>query len=134
MRVAGLLVLLLAFLAACTTTVPAVVTYGPAVPMDEAPLVRVSANEQLPRIEQSLRDAGLMVASRGADANYDLLVKVGGNRASKPCGPTTNIVYDLTIGGARVLVIKGRGFTGTCQPNIFDDMSRMLETYFGDGR
>jgi S1-C subfamily serine protease len=31
----------------------------------------------------------------------------------------------------RVLAIKGRGATGACNPNIFDDMSGLLESHFG---
>jgi hypothetical protein len=29
------------------------------------------------------------------------------------------------------MVIKARGLTGTCAPNVFDDMSQKLATYFG---
>ena len=61
---------------------------------------------------------------------YTLIAKVGSKRgSSEPCGTTNNVVYDLRSGSGRVLVIKGRGRTGTCKPNIFDDMSQKLAGY-----
>ena len=30
----------------------------------------------------------------------------------------------------RVLVLKGRGLTGSCVPNLFDDMSEKLASYW----
>jgi hypothetical protein len=116
-------------LAACATPVPATVTWGPSMPITEDPSVFVMTNEQRPRIEQSLRDAGMIVVGSSGDANYRLEVAVGSSRGSQPCGKTANVRYILSRLGSRVLVIKGRGRTGACAPNVFEDMSRLLESY-----
>jgi hypothetical protein len=100
--------------------------------IEEGPRVFVTANDQGPRVEQSLRDAGLSVVEP-ADATYLLRVDVGNSRGTQACGSTKNVRYILSKGRTRILVLKGRGRTGQCSPNIFDDMSRLLESYFGAG-
>ena len=45
---------------------------------------------------------------------------------------SSNVVYILDGRGGHLMVIKGRGLTGACVPNIFDDMSQKLATSFGD--
>lgn len=132
MRIGTLLVFALALLPACSSPVPATVTWGPSMQIGEGRGVFVTANEQAPRVQQSLRDAGLSVVE-ASDAPYLLRVDVGNSRGGQACGRTKNVRYILHKGRARILVLKGRGRTGQCSPNIFDDMSRLLESYFGDG-
>jgi hypothetical protein len=48
------------------------------------------------------------------------------------CGGTHNVIYTLEGNGQQLMEIKGRGLTGDCIPNVFDDMSQMLSTYFGN--
>jgi len=43
------------------------------------------------------------------------------------------VLYILNGRAGRILVLKGRGMTGGCSPNIFDDMSRLLARHFGVG-
>jgi hypothetical protein len=111
-------------------TVPPTVTYGPSMAITGKPVISLAARERYARIEQSLRDASLDPTGQWDSTSYGLEVRVGRTRSSKSCGTTNNVVYNLSKGGQRVLVIKGRGMTGSCNPNVFDDMSQKLATYF----
>jgi len=115
---------------ACSTVVPPTVTRGPSVAIAGERTVSLTANRQVPRIQQSLENAGLATTNDPAAAEYALDVKVGNTRRTKPCGTAHNIAYILREKTGRVLVIKGRGLTGACIPNIFDEMSETLASYF----
>jgi hypothetical protein len=43
----------------------------------------------------------------------------------------SNVAYLLRSGRRYEMVIKGRGLTGSCTPNIFDALSQMLASYAG---
>ena len=126
---AVVIALQLVFLSGCTTIVPATVTRGPAFPLKANPKIFLRATVQYERIADSLRDAGLGTAESGNDFDYTLDVKVGRNRRSRECGGLSNVSYVLVRSGQYVLVIKGRGMTGTCNPNVFDDMSHKLASF-----
>jgi hypothetical protein len=120
----------LLLLPSCTALVPATVTYGPSIAITGEPVIALTAARQLARIEQSLRDAGLNPTSDWGSTSYGLVVKLGNTRSTRACGTKNNVVYILSKGGQRALVIKGRGMTGSCSPNVFDDMSQQMATYF----
>ena len=120
----------LLLLPSCTSVVPATVTYGPSMAITGEPVISLVARRQLARAELSLRDAGLDPTGDWGDTSYRLDVKVGRTRSSRECGTTNNVIYILSKKGQRVLVIKGRGMTGSCSPNVFDDMSEKLARYF----
>jgi len=126
-----LLVVPLAFMAACSSHVPATVTLTPPMPIKKDLTIFVLAQRQRERIVQSLRDAGLVVSDEWDNTGYSLTVRVGSNRGSAECGGTNNVDYTLSGAGQRLMVIKGRGRTGSCDPNIFDDMSRKLASFAG---
>jgi hypothetical protein len=133
MRTAKFLVLLLLVLsAACTSTVPATVTRGPLGPVMTNPRIFVSAANQSVRIVRSLRDAGFTVKEGFRDVDYTLEVRIGDSRASRECGSVNNVIYILNQSGQQFMIIKGRGLTGSCSPNVFDDMSRKLAAYYVD--
>jgi hypothetical protein len=117
-------------LSACTSPVPPTVSFGPAGAISGEPEVVLVAVRQVARIDQSLRGAGITPASGSSGAEYALQVNVGSGRGSGSCGLTRNVTYVLRANGERVLVIEGRGRTGSCVPNIFDDMSRRLASFF----
>jgi hypothetical protein len=115
--------------AACTTKVAPTVTLKPAAPILRSEGIYVIAALQRDRIIESLRKAGLNSTDSPNSAGYVLEVRQGNNRASKSCGTVNNISYVLSVASSRMMVIKGRGASGTCEPNIFDDMSRQLAGY-----
>ena len=119
------------FGSACTSPVPPTVTRPPTLPLKANPAIIVEANRQIPRIEESLRQAGVRLAESYAEADYILKVNVGRRRGNQTCGGTSNVAYILDGKTGHLMVVKGRGLTGTCTPNIFVDMSHKLVTYFG---
>ena len=124
-------VLQLVLLSSCTTPVPATVTRAPAAPLKSNPKIFVQATVQRERIVASLRDAGLEAVDLSSDTDYTLKVRVGRSRRGTHCGGISNVAYVLSGEGRYVMVIKGRGLTGGCRLNIFDEMSHMLESYVG---
>ena len=120
-----------AFGSGCTSPVPPTVTRPPAMALKANPAIFVQATAQRPRIEESLLHAGVQVAESYGDADYILNVSVGRRRGDQACGGTSNVAYILDGRAGHLMVIKGRGLTGTCTPNIFVDMSQKLITYFG---
>ncbi len=100
--------------------------------MKADPTILLQATVQRPRIMDSLQKAGLRPATSYAEADYVLSVIVGKRRVRMSCGGTHNVIYTLEGNGQQLMEIKGRGLTGDCIPNVFDDMSQMLSTYFGN--
>jgi hypothetical protein len=100
-------------------------------PLKANPAVFLQARVQRPRVAESLRNAGVRLAESFAEADYILTTNVGRRRQTQVCGGSSNIAYILDGRGRHLMVIKGRGLTGTCTPNIFDDMSQELASYFG---
>jgi hypothetical protein len=115
----------------CTSPVPPTVTRTPRAPLDANPTIFLQANVQRPRIAESLRKAGVHLAESYSEADYILNVNVGRRRKNQTCGGSSNIAYVLDGRDRHLMVIKGRGLTGTCVPNIFDDMSQKLASYLG---
>jgi hypothetical protein len=115
----------------CTSAVPPTVTRAPTTPLKANPAIFLQATVQRPRIAESLRNAGIRVADSFGEADYILNVNVGRRRRNQACGGSSNIAYVVDDRNSHLMVIKGRGLTGTCAPNVFDDMSRKLATYFG---
>jgi len=116
-------------LGACTSRVPARVTYGPSLPLDKDAEIFVMANSQRERIVQSLTDAGWNCSETWTANGYLLTVSVGNRRIPRSCGSVNNVAYMLNGAGHRIMVIKGRGRTGSCEPNVFDDLSGLLSRF-----
>ncbi len=137
MRTAKILTLVIAIAlpvvlaSGCTSPVPPTVTRTPMTPLKANPTVFLQATVQRPRIAESLRQAGVRLAASFGEADYILNVNVGRRRGNLPCGGTSNVSYILDGRAGHLMVIKGRGMTGTCTPNIFVDMSQKLASYFG---
>ena len=127
----SLLVVPLALMSACSSHVPATVTVSPQIPIKKGSTIFVLAQVQRERIVKSLVDAGLEVSDQWTGDGYSLTVQVGSSRGRQECGGTHNVAYTLSGAGQRLMVIKGRGRTGSCNPNIFDDMSRKLASAAG---
>ena len=114
----------------CTSPVLPTVTQPPTASLRAHPAIYLQANVQRPRIIDSLHGAGIRTTTSLEEADYFLAVDVGERRVNMKCGGTHNIVYILNGKGLTLMEIKGRGMTGDCMPNVFDDMSETLATYF----
>jgi hypothetical protein len=115
----------------CTSPVPPTVTRAPTTPLKADPAIFLQAGVQRPRVAESLRNAGVRLTETFSEADYILNVNVGRRRKNQACGGSSNVAYILDGRDSHVMVIKGRGLTGTCAPNVFDNMSQKLATYFG---
>ena len=130
---AVLIVSQLLLLFGCTSPVPATVTRRPPTPLEPNAVIFLQATAQSGRIAESLRSAGLRPTDQSSDADYILDVRVGRQRRSTARGGVSNVAYILSsAAGRRVMTIKGRGLTGSCSPNVFDDMSQKLVDYTTD--
>jgi hypothetical protein len=124
-----LLILPLGLMSGCASIVPATVTSQPRVPIKKGANIFVVARAQRERIVESLVDAGLNVSDEWVVDGYSLTVSVGRWRGGSGCRGVSNVAYVLNGGGRMLMVIKGRGQTDHCEPNVFDDMSRMFAAY-----
>ena len=115
----------------CTSPVAPTVTRAPTSPLMANPAIYLQASVQRPRVGESLRNAGVHLTETFAEADYILNVNVGRRRQTQTCGGSSNVAYVLDGRDGHLMVIKGRGLTGTCVPNVFDNMSQKLATYFG---
>ena len=115
----------------CTTPVPPTVTRSPTTSLKANPSIYLQATVQTPRVAESLRSANVRLTETFSEADYILTVNVGKRRRSQTCGGISNVSYILDGRASHLMVIKGRGLTGTCVPNVFDGMSQKLSTYFG---
>jgi hypothetical protein len=129
MRVIRVLVSSLLLLS-CTTPVPPTITSATAVVFSEEPTIFLMAARKGPRVAKSLRDAGFTVLGEPSRGVYGLRVDVGTGRGGNACGSVNNVRYVLLQRGAPLMELKGRGRTGACTPNVFDDMSRLLASHF----
>jgi hypothetical protein len=111
---------------ACAVPVPPTVTQQADAAIDPQANFLVLANRQREAVVASLEKVGIKVVSDYSTMNYALEVRLGRSRESKPCGTVHNVSYGVTAFGQRLIIIKGRGATGSCDPNILDDMSRKL--------
>ena len=128
---AGLIALQVVLGSGCTSPVPPTVTRAPVTSLSAHPAIYLQANVQRPRILDSLHGAGIRTTNSLEEADYILAVDVGERRVNMKCGGMHNIVYILSGDGFPLMEIKGRGLTGECVPNVFDDMNQTLATYFG---
>ena len=125
-----LIVLQLIFVSGCTAPVSPIVTQSPSKSLGAYPAVYLQAAVQRTRILESMRNARIRIAGSFEEADYILSVNVGSRRVKMECGGMHNIIYTLTESGFPLMQIKGRGLTGDCTPNVFDEMSETLATYF----
>lgn len=123
------LTLLLALATGCASHVPATVTMPAIAPIDGRLPIFLIAPLQRAGIRKSLHAAGLKTLKRPRRDGYTLDVRLGSIRSSRPCGSLRNVAYVLKDAGVRIMIIKGRGVTGSCSPNIFDELSRMLASH-----
>jgi hypothetical protein len=128
---AGLIALQIVLVSGCTSTMAPVVTQAPRVPLKAHPAIYLQASVQRTRILDSLHGAGIRTTNSTGEADYVLTVVVGKRRVKMQCGGMHNIIYILGGKGFQLMEIKARGLTGECIPNVLDEMSQTLASYFG---
>ena len=134
----GVLILLLRVLAGCGPTAPEVRVLGP-VPQAVDRAIFVTASRQKERVVRAMRGAGFEIVDRIQNASALLRVTVGVEQGSRPCGTLNNVRYALRVQGRTVIVAEAKGWTGSCEPNVFDEVSqeikhRMVEVMAQEGR
>lgn len=115
---------LAAALAACGPT-PAVVRVVEPLPPGERVLT-LTAAQQRPAIEQALRVAGFVLDDRPRRDALLLRVTLGIDQGSQACGTLNNVRYALRRDRQTLMVVEAKGWTGSCQPNVFDEASVAL--------
>jgi hypothetical protein len=98
-------------------------------PLDPStmPSVLLSTNDEQDRVAKTLANAGVAVATDMRHATLILTARLGTRHGTNnKCGGIRNVVYELSQRGGLVAVVKARGRTGTCTPNILDAMSGEL--------
>jgi hypothetical protein len=86
----------------------------------------VVAARQKPRIIRSLVAAGFDVRPNLLEAHGFLRVTVGSNQGWRSCGTRNNVKFSLKREGKPLLEFVEKGWTGTCEPSVFDAMSAWL--------
>lgn len=105
--------------------------------VDPSRAVYLVAARQKPRIAESLRRAQVQVVADILDSPALLRVTVGNEKGFRSCGTRNNVKYSLRIGVVEALQLTEDGWTGTCEPNVFDALSARLaralsETHQGE--
>jgi len=125
----GIAVLLVA-LAGCSSPVaPRSRIFAPLDP-DIPPRIYVTATSEREAVLAALVQSDFSIAHDLRDTPLVLAVRLGSRRATQPCGWVRNVSYELLHEGVRIAVIKGRGWTGSCSPNILRDMGAELRRLF----
>jgi len=118
---------------ACTTGVPAETAMGSFHGSTDRRLFLVAA-QQKKEIAASLDAAGFEIADNLLHAAYFLRVTLGNEQGFRSCGTLQKVKYSLRSEDREVLLITTKGWTGSCQPNVFDLASRDLAAAFDDSR
>jgi hypothetical protein len=127
----GALPLLLFLTLACSSSVaPQMKVFGPIDPSITR-LLYVTTNAERESVLAALRQAGFSITSDARETTFQLVVRLGASRSSRTCGWIRNVVYELRQKEVRIALVKGRGWTGSCSPNILLDMSARLAALFG---
>ncbi len=116
-------------LSSCSTVREPSITLPPTAPIhSDYPYFVTTAGSanQKENIIRSMKAAGFTVEAEPQEKFYTLEVVLGQVRDTQSCGSLRNVVYKVTQMGARIMVIKGRGWTGNCTPGIYDAMSKIL--------
>ena len=96
--------------------------------------VFVMAARQKPRIVASLAAAGVEVSANLVAAGFTLRVTIGADQGFSDCGTRNNVKYSLRRQGSIELELVEKGWTGTCEPNVFDALSvRLARALAGGG-
>lgn len=112
-------------LAGCSSVAPEVRVVDP-LPQGINTPIYVTAARQKNEIKHALRDAGFRIVDRLEDSLRFMRVTIGVDQGSKVCGTLNNVRFQLRFEGRNVAEASAKGWTGSCQPNVFDELSRKM--------
>jgi hypothetical protein len=95
------------------------------------PALYVTTTSEREFVLSALQQAGFTIVDDALDAPAVLAVRLGSTRARKKCGGVRNVVFRMSRAGVQLADIKGRGWTGSCNPGILHEMSAELRRQFG---
>src|SRR5690242_19070785 len=110
---------------ACSQTEPSVRVISP-LPRGKEPAMYLTAARYKAEIDHALRAAGFQMTDVQTDGSYLLRVTVGMDQSSQPCGTLNNVRYSVRAAGRELIEAVAKGWTGKCEPNVFDSASREL--------
>jgi hypothetical protein len=96
-------------------------------------VVYLVAARQKEQIAHSLRQARITVTDDLLAAPFYLRATVGNDKGFRKCGTFNNVKFSLRRSGQEVLLVSASGWSGTCDPNVFDEMSKTLRAAFRGG-
>jgi hypothetical protein len=121
----SMLLALVLLLPACGTVPPTPTTPSFLV-LEAEPSFYLIATKQKPEILAALRRAEIVVVDDLLESSHQLRVTLGVDKSFRDCGTLNNVKYAIRLQMRTLLELAGRGWTGECQPNVFDEMSREL--------
>lgn len=124
-RSGSCLILLGIIVASCEATAPEVRVIEP-LPQGTDPAIYVTAARHKEEIVRSLRAVGFRIADEPVESQYLLRVTVGIDQNTQACGTLNNVRYALRTEGRTLVEAVAKGWTGTCEPNVFNVVSREL--------
>jgi len=125
----ALLLLLIAALACASPVAPRTRVYAP-LDTGLARNLYVTTNTQREAVLAELKLAGFASTRDTSVTPLVLVVRLGRVRRASSCGTVRNVSYELRQSGVVVAVIKGRGWIGSCDPNVLREMNAVLAHLF----
>ena len=124
-------------LAALAAAVAAAALSARSLPAQRSRRCRIPASTGIAAREKetalrSLREAGVAVVEDPTEASYLLRVTIGVPQGMKACGQLRNAKFALRREGRTVLGLASKGWTGACEPHVFETLSRELALALGD--
>ena len=95
-------------------------------PQGLATPIYVTAARQKADIIQSLRKVGFNIVDNMEDSDYLLRATIGVDQGSQDCGTRNNVRYQIRYRERTVAEAGAKGWTGSCRPNVFDEVSQSL--------
>ena len=120
-----ILLALVLTLPTCGTVTPTPTKQGNLV-LEAEPNFYVTAAKQKPAIVDALRRAGIVVVDDLLESSHQLRVTLGVDKSFRSCGTLNNVKYAIRLQRRTLFELAGRGWTGECEPNVFDEMSLEL--------
>ena len=114
---------------ACGSVRPQVTRYAP-FPTDTDPTIFVISATHKPAAIDALRRTRFEIVDNLAHAEFVARVTVGVDKSFGSCGTLNNVKLALSSREQQLLEIQARGWTGTCQPNVFDQVADALRQEF----